>query len=32
MYKGAILDELGRIEREVVEAERQLAEQEALQR
>jgi hypothetical protein len=30
MYKDSILDELGRVERDVVEAERQLAEQEAL--
>jgi hypothetical protein len=30
MYKDAILEELGRVERDVVEAERQLAEQEAL--
>jgi hypothetical protein len=30
MYKVAILDELGRLEREVVEGERQLADQEAL--
>jgi hypothetical protein len=30
MYKDAILEELERVERDVVEAERQLAEQEAL--
>ncbi|WGR73685.1 MULTISPECIES: hypothetical protein [unclassified Bradyrhizobium] len=30
MYKDPLLDELRRLEREVVEAERQLAEQEAL--
>jgi len=30
MHKDAILEELGRVERDVVEAERQLAEQEAL--
>jgi hypothetical protein len=30
MYKDAILDELGRLEREVVEGEQQLASQEAL--
>ena len=30
MYKDAILDELGRLEREVVEIEQQLADQEAL--
>jgi hypothetical protein len=30
MYKDAILEELARVERDVVEAERQLAEQEAL--
>jgi hypothetical protein len=30
MHKDAILDELARVERDVVEAEKQLAEQEAL--
>ena len=30
MYKDALLDELGRVERDVVEGERQLADQEAL--